>query len=122
MKIPLDQALEITQLIVPEIDLKVQKKDDGHLEIFAVPMNYWNLYINAMENASDVLLEDLQKLPDVPPYVEIEAIAQDINCLITSFNMFYMCTMEEIARHLKPVQIKMNRYDRYKKRGEEDGG
>ncbi len=122
MKIPLDQALEITQMIVPEIDLKVEKKEDGHLEIFAVPMNYWNLYLNAMENASDVLLDDLHKLPDVSPYIEIEAIAQDINCLITSFNMFYMCTMDEIGRHLQPVQLKIKRYDRYKKKGEEENG
>ncbi len=94
MKIPIEDALESIQMIVPEIDLEV-KNENGQIKLLTVPMNFWNLYLNAIENASDLLLEELAKLPDLAFVHEIEEIASDINSIISIFNLFYMFTMEE---------------------------
>jgi len=124
MKIPVDEALETTQMIVPEVDLKV-KWVGGNIHIQAVQIDLWYLYINAMENASDMLLNELGRLPDLKPVIEIEGIASDLGCLISSFNMFYQCMMDEIRRAYKSMQSEpkpnFKRYSRYRRKIDRDG-
>lgn len=97
MKIPIHEALSVTQMIIPEVDLGIHHVG-GEVEIKAVPLTDWGYYINAMENASDLLLHELSSLPDVKPVTEIEAIAQDLNCLISSLSMFYACAINELKK------------------------
>lgn len=97
MRISIEDALESIQMIVPEIDLEV-KNENGHVKLLTVPMKFWNLYLNAIENASDLLLEEIAKLPDLEFIHEIEDIASDINSIISIFNLFYMFTMEEATK------------------------
>lgn len=118
MKIPIEQALEITQMIVPEIELSY-KKVGNSLHITGIPIEHWHFYLNAMENASDMLLTELDKLPDVPPITEIEPIATDINCLITCFNMFYFGMIKELKASYEKSNSSSNpdfkRYSRYRR-------
>ncbi len=100
MKIPMYEALSVTQMIIPEIDLEI-KNEGGDVRITAVALPDWHYYIDAMENASDLLLDELGALPDIKPVIGIEAIALELNCLITSFNMFYECTIDELIRFNK---------------------
>lgn len=97
MKIPMYEALSVTQMIIPEIDLEIQS-ERGDVQIASVSLADWHYYIDAMENASDLLLDELGALPDIKPVIGIEAIALELNCLITSLNMFYECTIEELIK------------------------
>lgn len=101
MKIPIREALAVTQMIVPEVDLCIEEIGDDDTEILPVPFQQWHYYINAMHNASELLLEELGSLPDVKPVTGIETIAQDLNCLIASFSMFYMCSLNELFKASK---------------------
>ncbi len=125
MKIPVDQALETTQMIVPEVDLGITRKA-GRVHINPIPLDLWGLYLNSLENACETLLDELGRLPDVDPVTEIEAIALDMSCLATSVNMFYMCMMEEIKIAYKAAQSvskpNFKRYSRYRKKIDREGG
>lgn len=125
MKIPLEKALAVTQMIVPEFDLNVHRKGNN-LHVSVIPIDCWDIYINAMENASDMLLNELWKLPDVKPVTDLEPIAKDLNCLITSFNMFYHCMMEELiktynaGKEVSDANVK--RFSKYRSKIEREDG
>ena len=118
MKISIEKALEVTQMIVPEIDISY-KIVGNEIHVPGIPLNDWHYYINAMENASDMLLSELWKLPDVTPVTEIEPIASDLNCLITCFNMFYFGMMKELTELYEKSQSapdpNLTRYSRYRR-------
>ena len=116
MKIPYEQALRTAQMIVPEIDLGLERLDTENLQVGMVPLPYWCFYLDAMENASELLRTRLGDLPDVNPVTEIDAIAEDLGCLITSMTLFYMCTMNEVERMNKKVSKDIKRFDKYRKR------
>ena len=132
MKIDIFKAVEITQMIVPEIKIECKRVgDDFH--ITAVRVNEWNYYIEAMHNASDMLLEELWKLPDVSPITEIEPIATDLNCLISCFHTFYVGMMKELeeicqeyTENLPPEPEKdpdseLKRFSRYRRNNYKTG-
>ena len=50
------EALSVTQMIIPEIDLEI-KNEGGDVRITAVALPDWHYYIDSMENASDLLLD-----------------------------------------------------------------
>ncbi len=95
MKVTIEKALEITQMIVPEVDISYEIRDN-RIYVPGVEMHDWKFYLSAMENASDLLIMELDKQPDVYPITEIEPIATDLNCLITCMNMFYLSMMSQL--------------------------
>ena len=116
MKIPYEQALRTTQMIVPEVDLGLERLDTEHLQVGMVPLPYWCYYIDALENASDLLITKLGELPDVKPVTEIESISEDIGCLITALSLLYVCTLNEVERINKNVNKDVKRFDKYRKK------
>ena len=115
MKIPLPEALEVAQMIVPEIDLGL-KTDNDRIQVTAVPLCHWHFYLNAMENASDMLLHELSTLPDIKPITELEPIAQDLSCLITTINTFYFCMMDDLAKINDSQDQNIERFSKYRKK------
>lgn len=116
MKIPYEQALRTTQMIVPEVDLGLERLENDKFQVGMVPLPYWGYYFDAIENASDLLLTRLGELPDVKPVTEIESIAEDIGCLVTALSLFYICTMNEVERINKNVNKDVKRFDKYRKK------
>ncbi len=100
MKKPIYEAMEIVQKIIPEVNLEIEDVD-GKVYVRSAPFVDWALYIVAMENASDLLLKEISSLPDVDVVTEIEAIAQDLSCLIATFSFFYEITAREMIKELK---------------------
>lgn len=113
MKATIEEVLETTQMIVPEIDLKVSMHgEEVHMQ--AVPLNYWHYYINAIEKASDLLVEELRELPDLEVITELETVATDLNSLISAFNLFYHLTLREIEQAVEPMRPQLERIARYR--------
>jgi hypothetical protein len=124
MKIPIEKVLEITQMIVPEIDISYQIKEN-QIYIPGIEFKDWHYYLDAMENASDLLLIELAKLPDVAPITEIEPISTDLNCLISFLNMSYFAMkkkLEEIDQKYKSSSNDdLTRFSRYRSNNHKTG-
>lgn len=119
MRIPLEQALQTTQMIVPEVDLHL-KVTEGRVDMAPVPMTDWFYYLANIEAISECVLDEMEKMPDVQPVTELLDMLEDLRCLTASIGLFYQCTMREIENIRTPHNDKMKRLRRYRKALEEE--
>lgn len=107
------ESLEITQMIVPEVDLKINIIDDKEtVKVDPVPFNEWHYYLDALHSATELMTAELEQLPDVDQINELKEVSVDIESLVICLRLFYISTMQSLERSIKKNPDLAEKFDR----------